>query len=95
MQIYNCLCCIFISLIIVGATEFIAAVHLLYNVLSFYTCQSAYSLKFNERIYYSIAWRKSNVVKRETGVQTATIHTRYPEPLYNYETVYHIYIAVA
>ena len=53
-RIYNCLCCIFISLIIVGATEFIAAVHLLCNVLSFYTFESANSLKFNERIYYSV-----------------------------------------
>ena len=50
MQIYNCFCCIFISLIIVGATEFIAAVHLLYTVLSFYTCQSGQFLKFNENI---------------------------------------------
>ena len=39
-------------LIIVGATEFIAAVHLLYNVLSFYTCQTGQFFEFNEIIYY-------------------------------------------
>ena len=56
MQIYNCFCCIFVSLIIVGATEFIAAVHLLYNVLSFYTCQTGQFFEFNEIIYY--IWRR-------------------------------------
>ena len=56
MQIYNCFCCIFVSLIIVGATEFIAAVHLLYNVLSFYTCQTGQFFEFNEIIYY--IWRQ-------------------------------------
>ena len=40
------------QLIIVGATEFIAAVHLLYNVLSFYTCQTGQFFEFNEIIYY-------------------------------------------
>ena len=42
------------QLIIVGATEFIAAVHLLYNVLSFYTCQTGQFFEFNEIIYYNI-----------------------------------------
>ena len=70
MQIYNCFCCIFVSLIIVGATEFIAAVHLLYNVLSFYTCQTGQFFEFNEIIYYMCdIWIEINTIYERKHLQ--------------------------